>query len=87
MGTPADYLQATDQILGDNGKGKKQNSDGGFDMPQLTTVEKLNQAATAKLGEIVRKNTAGEPLWQGYDSGEIAAARKLLEQTASNVTR
>ena len=36
-------------------------------MPDEGTLQKLNQAATQKLSEIVRRNKAQEPLWQGFD--------------------
>lgn len=84
----------TDQILGSaasasgsGGKGKKQAEGPGFEMPNRTKIEKLNQAATAKLAEIVRRNTAGEALWQGYDAREIAAARDLLDKSTLSVER
>ena len=56
-------------------------------MPEQKKVEKLNQVATDKLAEIVRRNTAGEALWQGYSGGEIAAARELLAKSTPQVVR
>lgn len=50
-------------------------------------MEKLNQAATQKLGEIVRRSGAQEELWQGYGADELAAARALLDKSASDVAR
>lgn len=49
-----------------------------FQLPSQATVEKLNELATAKLSEIVRRFSAGESHWSGYDREEIAAARELL---------
>lgn len=59
----------------------------GLALPEQATVEKLNQAATQKLGEIVRRYGARERLWQGYEAGEIAAARELLARSSMEVTR
>jgi hypothetical protein len=38
-------------------------------------VERLNETATAKLSEIVRRSTAGEAGYKGYDEAEIIAAK------------
>ena len=80
-------LQVTDLLLADHGKSKKQPESDVFALPEPRTVEKLNQLATEKLAEIVRRNTAGEALWQGYDAAEVAAARKLIEKSAPKVVR
>ena len=56
-------------------------------MPEKTTVEALNQKATEKLAEIVRRYSAKEPQWQGYDESEIAAAKELLGKAAAEVVR
>ena len=77
----------TDQILAENGKAKKQNDDDIFTLPEQSKVEKLNQVATGKLAEIVRRNTAGDAQWQGYDAAEIAAAKELVEKAKSDVVR
>jgi hypothetical protein len=67
---------------------KKQQTDANeFTLPSQATLEKLNEAATKKLSEIVRRFTAQERLWQGYDASEIAAARELLDKSASQVVR
>lgn len=47
--------------------------------PKLSTVQKLEELATAKLGEIIRNHSAGKKGWTAYDEGEIAAARALLD--------
>lgn len=68
-------------------KGKKQTEIDGFVAPDQKSTQKLNQLATAKLAEIVRRNSAGEKLWQGYEASEIAAARELLAKTSSENVR
>jgi hypothetical protein len=44
-------------------------------------------AATKKLGDIVRNYDAKTPQWQGYDAGEVAAARAYLEKASQKVVR
>ncbi|OIW29498.1 hypothetical protein CONLIGDRAFT_330925 [Coniochaeta ligniaria NRRL 30616] len=58
-----------------------------FAVPTTSTIEKLNELATEKLSEIVRRYTAKERQWHGYDEAEIAAARELLSQDASQTER
>ncbi|KAF7546164.1 hypothetical protein G7Z17_g8637 [Cylindrodendrum hubeiense] len=89
-----DYLRGyyglkkvTDKLLSEPVKLKKQTEGEGFSLPQKETIEKLNQAATKKLAEIVRRHGAQEPLWQGYNADEIVAAKALLDSSASNVVR
>jgi hypothetical protein len=77
----------TDELLADHGKSKKHPENDMFALPEPTTVEKLNQLATERLTEIVRRNTAGEALWQGYDAAEVAAARELIETSTTQVVR
>ncbi len=62
------------------------NSDG-FSVPDSATVSKLDEVATEKLTEIVRRSSAGERGWQGYDKAEIQAARELLEKSTDTVIR
>ena len=71
-----DYLRGyyglktvTDKLLSEGSKSKKQDGEG-FSLPNQDTLEKLNQAATQKLGEIVRRHGAQEPMWQDYDEDE-----------------
>lgn len=87
-----DYLRgyyglklATDKLL-ENPQKLIRDAEG-FPLPDQATVEKLNQVATTRLAEIVRRNQANEKLWQGYDAGEIAAARELLDSSSANVVR
>lgn len=55
--------------------------------PDRSTVERLNQLATSKLAEIVRKSSSGERGWEGYDQAELIAARALLNQDEEKITR
>ncbi|TWU77523.1 hypothetical protein ED733_007342 [Metarhizium rileyi] len=87
-----DYLRGyyglklvTDKLVQSAPKLKKDSD--GFQLPDQATLEKLNQVATEKLGEIVRRNGAKDKLWQGYDAGEIAAARELLDSSSVKVVR
>lgn len=59
------------------------------DFPTLSqqTVQKLRELATAKLAEIVRRSSAGEAGWTGYDDAEVAAARELLSKEGADVAR
>ncbi len=58
-----------------------------FAPPDTATVERLNELATAKLSEIVRRSTAKEEGWCGYDRQEIAAARDLLSSDSTSIVR
>jgi tetratricopeptide (TPR) repeat protein len=66
---------------------RQSKSDNGLATPDLKTVECLNQAATAKLSEIVRRSVGGENGWDGYDQTELIAARELLNRDSSLITR
>ncbi|KAI6090864.1 tetratricopeptide [Hypoxylon rubiginosum] len=59
----------------------------GFAIPDTATLSKLDEMATEKLAEIVRRSSAGERGWQGYDAAEIKAARELLENDSDTVIR
>lgn len=92
-----DYLRGyyglklvTSKILTDSGKSPKEVKPTDLDdfvLPTQGIVEKLNEAATEKLSEIVRRYTAQEAHWKGYDKEEIAAAKELLAQDAPQTTR
>jgi hypothetical protein len=58
-----------------------------FAIPTPATVERLNELATAKLSEIIRRYSARERQWRGYDEAEIAAARELLSQDSPQTER
>lgn len=53
----------------------------------LKTIQSLNQLATAKLSEIVRRSVAREAGWEGYDAAELIAARELLDRDAVKTVR
>ncbi|KAG5960385.1 hypothetical protein E4U57_000170 [Claviceps arundinis] len=87
-----DYLRgyyglklATDKLLSAMPKSKKELE--GFPLPSQATTEKLNQLATEKLSEIVRRSKAQEKLWQRYDAGEITAAEDLLASSSATIVR
>ncbi len=50
-------------------------------------MERLNETATAKLSEIVRRSVGGEAGWEGYDEAEVIAAKALLNSDAEKITR
>jgi hypothetical protein len=56
-------------------------------LPSVKSVEKLNEVATLKLAEIVRRSAAKERGWDGYDEAEIIAARALLDKDGQKVVR
>lgn len=55
--------------------------------PSIASVTKLNELATSKLAEIVRKSASGDKDWNGYNAAEITAARELVEKDAQKVQR
>jgi hypothetical protein len=61
--------------------------DSGLPSPDIKIVERLNETATAKLSEIVRRSAGGESGWEGYDKAEVIAARELLNRDSSSITR
>lgn len=66
---------------------RQSRTESGLAPPDTKTVQKLNELATAKLAEIVRRNTSGEAGWGGYEKPEIIAAQELLNRDATPVTR
>lgn len=56
-------------------------------VPSLKTIESLNEMATSKLTEIVRKSVAGEKGWTGFDEAEVIASRELLDRDVQKVSR
>ena len=56
-------------------------------LPDTKTVQLLNQKATEKLHDILRRCAGGEQGWQGYDSAELIAVREILDRDATPVTR
>jgi ER membrane protein complex subunit 2 len=74
-------------LLADPSKPSKQTDADGMELPNELTIQKLNEVATQKLAEIVRRNGAKEKLWQGYDEAEVAAARELLLKSSPQLVR
>lgn len=66
---------------------RQSKSEDGPSLPEIKSIELLNEKATAKLSEIVRRSVAREKGWQGYDGAELIAARELLDRDATPVTR
>jgi hypothetical protein len=83
----ADAFQVSKKLLNDGVKAAKQTDDNEFVLPDTQTIERLNELATAKLSEIVRHSAANDRGWRGYSEAEIAAARELLADHASAITR
>ncbi|KAL2128983.1 hypothetical protein VTI74DRAFT_8391 [Chaetomium olivicolor] len=75
------------KLLNGGAKAAKQTEDGEFALPDTSTLERLNELATAKLSEIVRHSTAHDRGWRGYSEAEVAAARELLSEDASTAAR
>ncbi|PPJ59548.1 hypothetical protein CBER1_09802 [Cercospora berteroae] len=77
-------------VLSSSKKGQVTSSDpstGDLAPPSIENVKKLNELATAKLAEIVRRSTSGEKEWDGYNAAEIAAARELLDKDTQKISR
>ena len=80
--------QSTNRLIPLLSSSKSQKtSDSELPPPSLKTVEKLNEVATAKLSEIVRRSKSGERNWDGYSEAELIAAQELLNRDAQNVAR
>lgn len=78
------------EVLGSTKKSQQVATDpvnGELAPPKVESVRKLNEVATAKLAEIVRRVGAGEKGWDGYNEAEIAAARALLEGETQKIER
>ncbi|KAI9729066.1 MAG: hypothetical protein M1828_000151 [Chrysothrix sp. TS-e1954] len=65
----------------------KPDGEDDFPLPSLETVEQLNELATSKLAEIVRKHSSKTRGWEGYDTAEVIAARALLDQNTRDTKR
>ncbi|KAK5137675.1 hypothetical protein LTR08_007970 [Meristemomyces frigidus] len=55
--------------------------------PSLPTVKKLNELATSKLAEIMRRGSAGDKNWDGYSQAELTAVRSLLDGDTQKIER
>jgi ER membrane protein complex subunit 2 len=75
------------RLLGETNKPAKSADLDDLPLPSTATLQRLSELATAKLSEVVRRHTAGEARWQGYEESEIAAARNLLSTEAPVIAR
>jgi len=69
---------------------KRNNNDSSpedLPLPSTTTIQKLHELATHKLAEIVRRGSAKEPGWGGYEEAEVIAVRELLDRDGAKVVR
>ncbi|KAF7876786.1 hypothetical protein EAF04_001869 [Stromatinia cepivora] len=89
-----DYLRgyyglklASGQLLNKPQTNRNTKSDTSLPLPDINTIEKLNETATSKLSEIVRRSSAKEPGWEGYDEASLIAARELLNRDSGSITR
>lgn len=77
-------------VLSTSKKGQVTSSDpstGDLAPPSIENVKKLNELATARLAEIVRRSTSGEKGWDGYNAAEIAAAQEVLDKDTQKIAR
>lgn len=74
-------------MLKESSKFSKQTDSEDFAFPTTASIERLNEKATEKLSEIVRRSTAKENGWCGYDESELAATRELLAKESTGVVR
>ncbi|KAI9648304.1 Inositol phosphatase SIW14 [Ciborinia camelliae] len=88
-----DYLRgyyglklASSQFLSKPPTNRNTKSDPSLPLPDRKTIEKLNETATSKLSEIVRRSAAKEPGWEGYDEASLIAARELLNRDSGSIT-
>ncbi|WPH01157.1 Hypothetical protein R9X50_00399200 [Acrodontium crateriforme] len=86
-----DYLRgyyglklATTQLLTSLPTQKKSQQS---DLPPIASVQKLNELATAKLANILRRSSSGEKGWDGYSAAELAAVRQLLDKDTQKIQR
>ncbi|KAF6845410.1 tetratricopeptide repeat domain-containing protein [Colletotrichum musicola] len=79
--------KVTNKLLKEPLKPSRQADSDEWTLPDASTTQKLNELATQKLAEIVRRNGAKERLWQGYDESEVAAARDLLSKESVDLVR
>ncbi|KAK0376973.1 tetratricopeptide [Colletotrichum limetticola] len=80
-------LQVTNKLIKEPSKPSRQSDSEDWTLPDVGTLQKLNELATQKLADIVRRNGAHERLWQGYDESEVAAARDLLSKESVDLVR
>lgn len=63
------------------------DAENGLAPPSIATAQKLNELATSKLAEIIRRSSTGESGWQGYEEAELISARELLDRNASKAPK
>lgn len=80
-------IKVTNKLIKEPSKPSKQPELEEWSLPDVTMLQNLNELATKKLAEIVRRNGAQERLWQGYDESEVAAARDLLSKESAELVR
>ncbi|GKT58920.1 tetratricopeptide repeat domain-containing protein [Colletotrichum tofieldiae] len=80
-------IKVTNKLIKEPSKPSRQTDSEEWSLPDVTTLQKLNELATQKLAEIVRRNGAQERLWQGYDESEVVAARDLLSKESVELVR
>jgi hypothetical protein len=84
----SDRSQTTNKLLSTPPQASRQSkSDSALPLPDLKVVERLNETATAKLSEIVRRSVNGESGWEGYEQAEVIAAKALLDSGAAKTIR
>ncbi|RAL60982.1 hypothetical protein DID88_010078 [Monilinia fructigena] len=59
------------KLLSKSPTNRNTKSDTTLPLPDTSTIEKLNETATSKLSEIVRRSAAKEPGWEGYDEASL----------------
>jgi len=75
------------EVLQKSSKSVTSSSENELPPPTVATVQRLHELATSKLAEAIRRNTAGEKGWDGYDEAEIIAARALLDRDTKDIER
>lgn len=82
-------MQTSEKLLEITRKPQKGAADVSGDLapPPPPALESLSELATSKLAEIVRRGTAGETGWDGYDEAELIAAKELLNRDTQKLQR
>lgn len=83
----ADQSKVTYKLLSDPSKTSKQTDPEDFPIPAVTTIERLGEKATQKLSEIVRRSTAKERGWCGYEESEVMEAQDVLSMESATFVR
>jgi len=75
------------QLLQKSSKSVTSGSESDFPPAAIATVQRLHELGTSKLAEVIRRHTAGEKGWDGYDEAEIIATRELLDRDTERIER